>query len=182
MGTAFPLFSQQMYDKLTFKWASTLFGCIAVLMAPIPFIVRCFDAMCRITVLIMISHHQLFFWGPQIRARSKFAKRMMHIQWSKTIFLNLPLNYRKYWLTIDRVCCIIQKQHDPLDYCIFLIHTSELKALFIYSLFSLRSTRSYTCWIISVEINCFEIFFKILKICIINKHTDVHYRGKWSKF
>lgn len=39
MGMAFPLFSQQMYDKLTFKWASTLFGCIAVLMMPIPFVV-----------------------------------------------------------------------------------------------------------------------------------------------
>lgn len=39
MGMAFPLFSQQMYDKLTFKWASTLFGCIALLMMPIPFVV-----------------------------------------------------------------------------------------------------------------------------------------------
>lgn len=38
-GTAFPLFTTQMYAKLDFKWASTLFGCIAVLMMPIPFIV-----------------------------------------------------------------------------------------------------------------------------------------------
>ncbi|KAH8116321.1 MFS general substrate transporter [Phellopilus nigrolimitatus] len=55
-GMAFPLFSTQMYDRLTFKWASTIFACIAVLMMPIPFI--------------------LFRWGPQIRARSKFAKEV----------------------------------------------------------------------------------------------------------
>ncbi|KAH8104996.1 MFS general substrate transporter [Phellopilus nigrolimitatus] len=55
-GTAFPLFTRQMYNSLTFKWASTIFAFIAVLMMPIPFV--------------------LFRWGPQIRARSKFAKAM----------------------------------------------------------------------------------------------------------
>lgn len=43
-----------MYARLTVKWANTLFGCIAVLMIPIPFI--------------------LFFWGPKIRSRSRFAR------------------------------------------------------------------------------------------------------------
>jgi hypothetical protein len=45
-----------MYTRLTPKWASTLLGCIAVLMAPIPFV--------------------LFFWGPKIRARSQVAKSL----------------------------------------------------------------------------------------------------------
>ncbi|KAI5121869.1 hypothetical protein M0805_001077 [Coniferiporia weirii] len=52
-GAAFPLFSAQMYNALSIKWANTLFACIAILMMPIPF--------------------ALFRWGPQIRARSKFA-------------------------------------------------------------------------------------------------------------
>ncbi|THH08248.1 hypothetical protein EW145_g2823 [Phellinidium pouzarii] len=55
-GAAFPLFTQQMYARLTFKWANTLFAFIALLMLPIPFI--------------------LFRWGPQIRARSKFASQV----------------------------------------------------------------------------------------------------------
>jgi hypothetical protein len=43
-----------MYARLTVKWSNTLFGCIAVAMAPIPIV--------------------LFFWGPKIRQHSKFAK------------------------------------------------------------------------------------------------------------
>lgn len=39
-GAAFPLFTTQMYDRMTFKWANTVFACIALLMVPIPFIVR----------------------------------------------------------------------------------------------------------------------------------------------
>ncbi|KZP26754.1 MFS general substrate transporter [Athelia psychrophila] len=57
MGMAFPLFTQQMFATLTYKWANTVFALIAVLMIPIPFI--------------------LFFYGPRIRARSKFASQLM---------------------------------------------------------------------------------------------------------
>lgn len=57
MGMAFPLFCQQMFAKLTYHWANTIFAFIAVLMIPIPYI--------------------LFFKGPQIRARSKFASQVM---------------------------------------------------------------------------------------------------------
>ncbi|KAF8320058.1 drug transporter [Clavulina sp. PMI_390] len=45
MGMAFPLFTRQLYKTLTFRWGAVL--------APIPFI--------------------LFWFGPNIRARSKFA-------------------------------------------------------------------------------------------------------------
>ncbi|KAG5643367.1 hypothetical protein DXG03_001015 [Asterophora parasitica] len=37
-ATAFPLFTNQMFKTLDYKWANTLFGCIAVLMIPIPFV------------------------------------------------------------------------------------------------------------------------------------------------
>lgn len=38
MGTAFPLFTPPMYARLGIHWASTLFGCIAVAMVPIPYV------------------------------------------------------------------------------------------------------------------------------------------------
>ncbi|KAJ3729937.1 MFS polyamine transporter [Lentinula guzmanii] len=56
-ATAFPLFTQQMYAKLSYKWANTLFGCIACILMPIPFI--------------------LFFYGPRIRSRSKLSRVVM---------------------------------------------------------------------------------------------------------
>ncbi|KAI0080216.1 MFS general substrate transporter [Panus rudis PR-1116 ss-1] len=57
MGTFFPLFTTQMYTGLTFKWANTLFALVAVVMIPIPYV--------------------LFFKGPVIRSRSKFASQVM---------------------------------------------------------------------------------------------------------
>jgi len=57
LGMAFPLFTQQMFSALTYKWGNTLFGCIAILMVPLPWI--------------------LFYYGPTIRARSKVSQQMM---------------------------------------------------------------------------------------------------------
>ena len=54
-GAGFPLFATQMYDKLDARWASTLLGCIAVLLAPIPFV--------------------LYRYGPVLRHRSKYAPK-----------------------------------------------------------------------------------------------------------
>ncbi|PBK65970.1 MFS polyamine transporter [Armillaria solidipes] len=55
---AFPLFTTQMYGKLGYTWASTLFACIAAVMIPIPFV--------------------LFFYGPSIRRHSKFSSMVMN--------------------------------------------------------------------------------------------------------
>jgi len=57
MAMAFPLFTQQIFAALNYKWAGTLFGCIACLMLPIPFV--------------------LYFYGPVIRARSRFSRTVM---------------------------------------------------------------------------------------------------------
>ncbi|PPQ65504.1 hypothetical protein CVT24_010800 [Panaeolus cyanescens] len=62
-ATAFPMFTTQMYARLDYKWANTLFGGIAVLMVPIPFI--------------------LFFYGPKIRASSRFSRAVMDMAASK---------------------------------------------------------------------------------------------------
>lgn len=39
-GAAFPLFANQMYDALNPRWASTLLGFVALIMIPIPVILR----------------------------------------------------------------------------------------------------------------------------------------------
>ncbi|KAJ7773794.1 MFS general substrate transporter [Mycena metata] len=58
MGTAFPLFTGPMYAQLGYHWASGLFGFIAVAMIPIPYV--------------------LMFFGPKLRARSRFARTVVH--------------------------------------------------------------------------------------------------------
>ncbi|KAH9479807.1 Ascochitine biosynthesis cluster MFS transporter [Psilocybe cubensis] len=60
MATAFPLFTTQMYRTLDYKWANTLFGCIAAVMIPIPYV--------------------LFFYGPAIRLRSKFSRAVLEAE------------------------------------------------------------------------------------------------------
>ena len=52
-GAGFPLFARQMFNGMGIQWAATLLGCVAVVLAPIPFI----------------------FWkyGPAIRAKSAYA-------------------------------------------------------------------------------------------------------------
>ncbi|KAF9490043.1 MFS general substrate transporter [Pleurotus eryngii] len=52
-ATVFPLFMPQMFEHLSYKWAGTLIAGVAALLIPIPFV--------------------LFFFGPQIRSRSKFS-------------------------------------------------------------------------------------------------------------
>ncbi|KAF9005034.1 MFS polyamine transporter [Cyathus striatus] len=64
-ATAFPLFTEQMYHKLGYNWANTLFGFLAAIMIPIPFV--------------------LFFYGPTIRGRSKFSSAVMELEAQKYI-------------------------------------------------------------------------------------------------
>ncbi|KAF2709802.1 MFS general substrate transporter [Pleomassaria siparia CBS 279.74] len=60
LGGIFPLITTQMYNKLTFGGASSLLGGIGTLLTLVPWI--------------------LVFYGPRIRARSKFASEIMHTQ------------------------------------------------------------------------------------------------------
>ncbi|KAI5449238.1 hypothetical protein NCC49_005217 [Naganishia albida] len=52
----FSLFTRQLYNNLTPRWGTTLFGCLATILAVIPFIA--------------------FFYGPKIRQHSAFAKAL----------------------------------------------------------------------------------------------------------
>ncbi|EAU90189.2 drug transporter [Coprinopsis cinerea okayama7 len=56
LGTVFPLFTHQMYSALTYRWANLLFAGIALLLMPIPFV--------------------LFIYGPALRERSPFSKKI----------------------------------------------------------------------------------------------------------
>ena len=47
MGFVFPLFTTQMYNALTFRNANIVFACIALLMAPIPFVVSRYSEIAR---------------------------------------------------------------------------------------------------------------------------------------
>ncbi|EJU05858.1 MFS general substrate transporter [Dacryopinax primogenitus] len=46
-GAGFPLFATQMFDKLNPRWASTLLGCIALLLIPIPFVLSAYGRTLR---------------------------------------------------------------------------------------------------------------------------------------
>ncbi|KAF1358595.1 MFS general substrate transporter [Lizonia empirigonia] len=52
-GGIFPLFATYMFDGMGIQWASTLIGCVAALLAPMPVV--------------------FYLFGKRIRARSKFA-------------------------------------------------------------------------------------------------------------
>ncbi|KAF4964376.1 hypothetical protein FSARC_7675 [Fusarium sarcochroum] len=52
-GAGFPLFARQMFDGMGIQYASTLLGCVAVVLAPIPFI--------------------FYRYGAKIRQKSKYA-------------------------------------------------------------------------------------------------------------
>ena len=54
VGAGFPLFAEQMYNKLGYEWASSLLGFLAILLVPIPFI--------------------FFYKGEGIRLRSPWAR------------------------------------------------------------------------------------------------------------
>lgn len=56
-GGGFPFFTTQMYENLTPHYASTLFGCLAAILAVVPFVA--------------------FRWGPQIRARSPMSRKLV---------------------------------------------------------------------------------------------------------
>ncbi|KAF2096275.1 MFS general substrate transporter [Rhizodiscina lignyota] len=49
-----PLFSVQMIDKLTFKWAMSFWAFVSIAVLPVPFV--------------------LYYWGPKLRARSRYIQ------------------------------------------------------------------------------------------------------------
>lgn len=53
VAASFPLFSRQMFQNMGIQWASTLLGCLAVALVPIPV--------------------GFYFFGKKMRMKSKFA-------------------------------------------------------------------------------------------------------------
>ena len=77
MGTAFPLFTHQMFDALGYKWANTIFGFIAVIMIPIPYVRFLLQLKILTSNDANIMLQALYFYGPSIRRRSKFSSMVM---------------------------------------------------------------------------------------------------------
>ena len=46
-GVGFPMFGEQMYDKLNPRWATTLLAFLALAMAPMPFVLVRYGAFLR---------------------------------------------------------------------------------------------------------------------------------------
>lgn len=59
-GMSAPLFTTQMYQNLGYQWASSLVGFLAIVIGIVPFV--------------------LYAFGPQIRARSKFAEQLQELE------------------------------------------------------------------------------------------------------
>lgn len=55
-AAGFPLFARQMFNGMGIEWASTLLGCFAFCLVPIPVL--------------------FYFYGKKLRAKSKFAPTM----------------------------------------------------------------------------------------------------------
>lgn len=53
VAASFPLFSRQMFENMGIQWASTLLGCVAACLVPIPI--------------------AFYFYGKRLRMKSKFA-------------------------------------------------------------------------------------------------------------
>lgn len=53
VAASFPLFSRQMFENMGIQWASTLLGCLAACLVPIPV--------------------AFYFYGKKLRMKSKFA-------------------------------------------------------------------------------------------------------------
>ncbi|OAX39680.1 MFS general substrate transporter [Rhizopogon vinicolor AM-OR11-026] len=60
LALVFPLFTQQMFAGMTYKWGLTLWALISAVMAPIPWI--------------------LFFFGPKIRSHSKVSRKILEAE------------------------------------------------------------------------------------------------------
>ncbi|KAG1863137.1 MFS general substrate transporter, partial [Suillus subluteus] len=60
MALSFPLFTQQMFAGMTYKWGLTLWALLSVVMAPTPWV--------------------LFFYGSKIRPRSKVSRKILEAE------------------------------------------------------------------------------------------------------
>ncbi|KAL5335991.1 bicyclomycin resistance protein [Aspergillus crustosus] len=72
VAAAFPLFSQQMFANLGVRWASTLLGCLAAAMIPIPFVFRAYGAKLRAKSQAMLWGYECYYGASR---RSKHSEQ-----------------------------------------------------------------------------------------------------------
>ena len=86
LGTVFPLFSQHMYNTLTYKWANTLFALISVAMIPIPYVSTVLFSYGIPSSGLTFYVQILFFYGAEIRKRSRVSSKILALIEEKYIF------------------------------------------------------------------------------------------------
>lgn len=66
MGTVFPLFTNQMFRTLGYKWANSLFGLIALAMIPLPYVrhIRGFNFDCALLIRCISVRRCIFSVQP----------------------------------------------------------------------------------------------------------------------
>jgi hypothetical protein len=84
MALMFPLFTQQMFAGMTYKWGLTLWALISLVMAPTPWVGKR-------GYMVMSAHRfftqVLFFYGSKIRSRSKVSRKILEAEqqdWDST--------------------------------------------------------------------------------------------------
>lgn len=78
MSTILPLFTDQMFRTLGYKWPNTLFGLVAFVMLPIPFVRLPACSMFR--CVLIFPCQAFFFYGPIIRRRSRFSRVVLEAE------------------------------------------------------------------------------------------------------
>lgn len=82
MGSfGFPLFSHIMFKKLTYKWANAIFGGIALILIPVPFV----SFSIRRYFVSNPPRKALFLYGPSLRKRSTMCSQLMQAEEKPTI-------------------------------------------------------------------------------------------------
>lgn len=76
-GMAFPLFTNQMFDKLTYHWANSLFGFLALALAPVPFVRDgCFFPIeCMDSTQARLVHIDFVLQGPGTAREKQVCQR-----------------------------------------------------------------------------------------------------------
>lgn len=83
MGLMFPLFTQQMFASMTYKWGLTLMALLCVLMAPTPWVSKLPTRRLVLTAFTLFFTQVLFFCGSKIRSHSKVSRKILEAEQQK---------------------------------------------------------------------------------------------------
>ena len=102
MGTIFPLFTQQMYSQLTYHWGTALFGFIAVLMIPIPFVRRSVST----SLVVAMSLTSLSSLGPVLEGARHPRAQQVRVASRPQAVIHTAMTYARLEYRISRLIMV----------------------------------------------------------------------------